>query len=101
MGRTMDWISNESVENYYREKFALIDRRKMISSKVVNDKSKKVLQSINLKEQALSESRGLITYSKKDILLISNSPDARVQPVHWNKVVSTLPAVIVRPEISS
>ena len=119
--RTLDWISNEAVENYYKEKFALIEsgKSRSISSRVVNEKPKKdffankavfndgvikegslnlvqAIPSKNLKEQALSESRGLVTYSRNDILLLANSPYARVQPVHWNKVVSTLPAVIVR-----
>ena len=118
--RTLDWITNEAVDNYYKEKFALIERGKSRSTTNFNDKlrrnedhaavhnygdklegCKNVVQALqaagNLKEERdRTLSRGPIMYSRNDILTLANSPHARVQPMHWSKVVSTLPKVIVK-----
>ena len=118
--RTLDWITNEAVDNYYKEKFALIEKGKSRSTTNFNDKlrrneghaavqkygdelegCKNVVQALqaagNLQEERdRTLSRGPIMYSRNDILTLANSPHARVQPMHWSKVVSTLPKVIVK-----
>ena len=117
--RTLEWITNDTVDNYYKEKFALIEKGRSRSTTNYDEKprrneghavnnygdkfegSKNVVQALqaagNLKEgRDRKPSRGAIMYSRSDILTLANSPHARVQPLHWSKVVSTLPKVIVR-----
>jgi len=137
--RTLSWVSNPTVDNYYQERFAQFEERRKKDQekkeakalKNRGEKKRKLSQltpsmssmqedkqsvnrpsSMGYTESAVSSKSvtnllGLqsslpdtespsMKYSRTEILTLATSPLAREAPLHWEKLVSKLPSIILQ-----
>jgi len=137
--RTLGWVRNETVDEYYQERYAQFEekrrkeqeRRENKAAKSKGEKKRKLSQTTQSmssiqedKKSAIMDSvvgsgsnvtrsrRQLVDqlssqssipdttapvnkYSRTELLTLATSPLCREAPLHWDKLVSKLPSVIL------
>jgi len=137
--RTLSWVRNETVDDYYQQRYAQFDekrrreqeRKDSKAAKNKGDKKRKLSQTTQSmssvqedKKSAIVDSvvgsysnasrsrRALVDqmssqlsipdttpvnkYSRTELLTLATSPLCREAPLHWDKLVSKLPSVILQ-----
>jgi len=137
--RTLSWVRNETVDDYYQERYAQFEekrrkeqeRKENKAAKNKGEKKRKLSQTTQSmssiqedKKSAIMDSvvgsssnatrsrRALVDqlsiqssipdtapvnkYSRTELLTLATSPLCREAPLHWDKLVSKLPSVILQ-----